>query len=450
MNGYKARSKKAEDALREECIKYNALDYYNNNLPKPNENATQTDTRRRRIRKELKRCKDQIERSTVVLEQQKVESARLTKEHLAKISLHDDETIPSSPPRSPPKKKINNNTSSSKNDNNNIHAPADYAPTGNHALSAADATTTGNNEINDATLTDAPTTSTQPSTWKTDEYVSITNNARNCLHDIDEVGVSINSEIKEKLRDAAPMRFNAAVLEALKGTGTLEVPSIDPNKFLMNNLRPPQFNTSKNDTDLASCDIHQIQFSRRKDTRENFVAKRTVTINIHTNTDKIAATLIPVNDLQSKAQSSMEKNVLKMGYKVESKEANFGKRSVYCDAEKLTRDHLVGLWRCLDENQQVVYLDSKGNLPLSMKMTRNWNNGGVGVMYVLVSNYVDMNSIKQAISTTSKYNINHLPLAILFLIREVQQNGVAIKKRKEREDKMNKIYNHDESVATID
>ena len=94
MNGNKAKYHKVEKTLKEECIRHNALACYIS--PKENESNTQTFTRRRKIKSDLKKHKDFTVRSTVVYKQQQIESARLA----ATLS------IPSSPIRrkSPPKK----------------------------------------------------------------------------------------------------------------------------------------------------------------------------------------------------------------------------------------------------------------------------------------------------------------------------------------------------------
>ena len=407
--------------------------------------------------------------------------------------------------KSPVRKKVNNNKTPPRFKSSNItsstdHAPTaddatsmdytsttddalstDYAPTADDALSTEVHSLSTDDVLKSADDSDDPLdapqgeanlpTPKQP-TWKTEDYIKITNHAKNSLYKIDEEEVRINNDVKDGLRDVHPMDFNASVLEALKGSGTLEVPSIEKEDFLNNNILVSQTNTTnKYEGVTASCELRQQEFSRRKETREINVynkkngqkttlneaatiknkakhASRKVTVNMNVKMEHIARTLFPVNDLKSKSQADMVKNLGDANYEVLQEDVKF-KGKVFCDAVELSSDHISGLWRVRDKKNgdMVAYVDTKGTLPLSEKMSNNWTNGGVGVIYVLVVDAVNLNSIQQAITTMSKYNINHLPLAILWLIRETQQNHAAIEKREDRERKMERIYQHPEYEA---
>ena len=161
MSEKNAKYHNVENALKEECIKSDALFCYTNNLPKVNESGKQTQSRRNRIKRELNKHINFVERSTVVLKQQEIESARLA------ATL----TIPSSPihEKSPPKKRMNNNPSPKKNnnkppaqptenDNNNI---IDNDPTANvDAPEANDVLPTNNvptADVTSSSTNDAPT-----------------------------------------------------------------------------------------------------------------------------------------------------------------------------------------------------------------------------------------------------------------------------------------------------
>jgi len=354
---------------------------------------------------------------------------------------------------SPVKKKANNNNSTRQTSLNS---------------------TTSSELLTTELSTDAKDTTTSLMHWKTKEYIDITDHATKYLLSIDRDEVNRSSDIKDKLRNAEPMKFNTTLLEVLRETGILKLCTINKEDYLITKLQnlAPITVTKQQKGDIPSCVINQQQLSRRRETRETNVyfpssgrtkgkinikatkekkdiqASRTIIVNMKDEMSHIAWTLLPVNDLKSKAQGTMAVNLKNMGYKVLSQDdAKFGS-TVYCDAVELDSNHMNGLWRVLDGNNgdMVAYVDTKGCLPLSKKMSANpkWQKGGVGVIYVLVKDAVDIYSITQAITTMEKYDINHLPIAILWLIREAQQNNAAMIKRKSLEKKIDEIYNNDQ------
>ena len=111
-------SETLEKKLKEECSHYNALACYIE--PKENETKNETKTRRRRIKSDLKKHKDLIVRSTVVLDKQKKQSKTYASSltiPTSPIRQKPPDKSLNSPPHLPPKKRVNNNPSPKKNNN---------------------------------------------------------------------------------------------------------------------------------------------------------------------------------------------------------------------------------------------------------------------------------------------------------------------------------------------
>ena len=395
MSGKNAKYHNVENDLKKECIKYDALVCcYNKNLPKENETAGQTKSRRSRIRRELNKYKKLHERSTVVYKQQEIESARLA------ATL----TIPSSPAREkyPPKKRINNNPSPKKNNNkppaqptennnNNIIDNEPMAivnpPTANDVLPTNNVPTADvtSSSTNDAPTADDPSSNNNNSqlefveaSWMDPRYVNIAKNATEYLieHHGDEI--NIDSAKKAKLSIASPMEYNTLLLESLKGTGTIPTPTIDdPLEHSINEL-----NKKETESIMAVCEIRRCLWSRQNDSRRVTVkstdnrgavkinkvasAKKKekqrnakVSVQLHVDARKIGLSLLPVNEMKSRNKANFKTTLREQGYVIVSETVTFDS-SVYCDGKVV--NNTEGLWQLQDLNNgsMVVYVDTIG------------------------------------------------------------------------------------------
>ena len=145
--------------------------------------------------------------------------------------------------------------------------------------------------------------------------------------------------------------------------------------------------------------------------------------------------------MKSRNKAKFKTTLREQGYVIVSETVTFDS-AVYCDGKVV--NNTEGLWQLQDLNNgsMVVYVDTIGRLPLAPKLDAVERKLGIGVIYMLVKDAVNEQTIKASIESTKQHNINFLPVVILSHIRMNQQTHAVNASKEKLQRTMNNIRSH--------
>jgi len=297
------------------------------------------------------------------------------------------------------------------------------------------------------------------------EQISYDIEQYNIQHD-DKLALSDNNGCKTRIRNASARSFLYTLTQSIQNN-KLVMKDINEDSFLYTKILPedPQDRVVHSTTiSVMDYRIWSWNFNMPdhlpESTRNNIIyaardESKDLVINIHTNIDKLMATMIPIaivpgttKDLDRNNNGTRimywtvnkdDKPIKKLWNSKNSVLINpheVPPQTLYCSGNLLSNTQKKDLWMATDtKSQKMVIIDSTGALS-SNKSIKN------KIIYAVVGDYLDKIEVQNRIDLAIQYNMGILPAMLILAIRKAHKmNEIDMAKEKEQTINNNNLQN---------